>query len=121
MERRDDSLDSEFDAIPVPPNVLDNEKEWEATHPSNGGKTVRQTGDNLDPPANTCLNVKVVFNSGWMSHFNGDQAAAAAGARAVFDEAERIFQDKFVAANRLNSRITLTIAGGGKKIIHPRT
>ena len=113
VERQGDSSNYDLDAVPVPPNVLDNEIEWETTHPSEGGKDVRQTG-NLDPPANTCLNIKVVYNSRWMRHFNDDQTAAAAGARAVFEEAERIYQDKFAAENQLNSRITLTMAGGGK-------
>ena len=88
FERQDDSSNYDLDAVPVPPNVLDNEIEWETTHPSKGGKDVRQTG-NLDPPANTCLNVKVVYNSRWMSHFNGDQAAAATGARAHTGQAEQ--------------------------------
>ena len=113
FERQDDSSNYDLDAVPVPPNVLDNEIEWETTHPNKGGKDVRQTG-NLDPPANTCLNIKVVYNSRWMSHFNDDQTAAEAGARAVFEEAVRIYQDKFAAENRLNSRITLAMAGGGK-------
>ena len=75
---------------------------------------VRQVGDNLDPPANTCLLLKVVYNNAWVNDF-ASQAAAASGAEDVVRKAERIYQDEFSAANRLNSRISFTISGGGKK------
>ena len=107
----EDGLEDFEDAVPLPPEVMDNEDEWENTHPSQGGIATRQTG-NLDPPANTCLNIKVVFNSGWVSHFGNEQSARDA-AREVVNKAEEIYQDQFVPSGRLNTRVSFTIAGGG--------
>jgi hypothetical protein len=101
--------------VPLPDSVKDAEKEWEAEHPMPARNVVRQIGDDLDPPANTCLLIKVVYNNGWVNHFS-NQADAAAGAEAAVRKAEHIYQDQFSAANRLNSRISFTISGGGKKV-----
>ena len=107
----EDGLADFEDAVPLPPGVMDNEDEWEKTHPSQGGMVTRQTG-NLDPPAYTCLNIKVIFNSGWVSHFGNEQSARDA-AREVVNKAEEHYQDKFVPSGRLNTRVSITIAGGG--------
>ena len=107
----EDGLADFEDAVPLPPEVKDNEDEWENTHPSQGGMVTRQTG-NLDPPANTCLNIKIVFNSAWVSHFGNEQSARDA-AREVVSKAEEIYQDQFVPSGRLNTRVSISIAGGG--------
>ena len=107
----------DFDeAVPVPDTVWETEKEWEKTHPMEGRDVIRQIGDNLDPPSETCITIKVVYNNGWVNQFNS-AAEAAAGAQAVIDETQAIYQERYSVANRLNSRITFNIAGGGRKII----
>ena len=113
LELLEDASSDVFDTVLLPPGVQDNEDNWEASHPSQGGTVVRQIGSNLDPPASTCLNIKVVFNRGWMNHFGNEQAARNA-AREVVTEAERIYQDQFAAHNRFNSWVSFSIAGGGK-------
>ena len=104
------------EAVPVPDTVWETEKEWEKTHPMEGRDVIRQIGDNLDPPSETCITIKVVYNNGWVNQFNS-AAEAAAGAQAVIDETQAIYQERYSVANRLNSRITFNIAGGGRKII----
>ena len=99
----------------MPEIVIANEEQWEETHHNTTGDFERQVGDNLDPPANTCLLLKVIYNNGWVNHFD-NQADAAAGAETVVREAERIYQDKFSSSNRLNSHITFTVSGGGKQL-----
>ena len=108
---------NDFDtAVEVPNSVWENEKEWEKTHPIQGKRVIRQMGENLDPPAQTVLNIKVVYNSGWVSHFNSESEAAA-GAQAVVLEAQAIYQEKYTPiSNRLNSNISFTVDEGGRKI-----
>ena len=59
--------------------------------------------------------IKIVFNSAWVSHFGNEQSARDA-AREVVNQAERIYQEEFVPSGRLNTRVTIAIAGGGSFI-----
>ena len=68
------------------------------------------------PPLVTCLMIKIIFNklwvraAGWsMPARNGSVAKAFQVAGDVLKEAQDIYHDKFIPANRLQSRITLTM------------
>ena len=107
--------------LEVPSSVDDDEKDWIATHPDEFAGAVvveRQTGDDLAPPSETCVSMKVIYNTAWVNIF-GSQTAAATAAQQVIDETQRIYHDKFDASNRLNSRVTINLVGGGKPGISP--
>ena len=103
----------EDDVLTIPDDVWDAEKNWTASHP-NGGNIVRQVGNDLTPPAQACITIKFVYNNAWVqSSANGNAANAAVAARAVVNEAQKIYNDRYVAANRFGTTITFNLVGGG--------
>ena len=108
--------DSDDDVMVLPSSVENDEHNWVATHPDEfeGAVVVeRQVGDDLAPPADTCVSVKVIYNTDWVNEFESATAAATA-AQQVIDETQRIYHDKFAATNQHNSRVTINLVGGGK-------
>ena len=68
-----------------------------------------------NPPTTACLNIRVIYNNGWVqSSAGGNAALGLQRARDVVAEAENIFQTKFSSSNQLGTKITINIVGGGK-------
>ena len=67
------------------------------------------------PPTTACLNIRVIYNNGWINSAAGGNAAL--GLQRAIDvvaEAQNIFNAKFSASNQLGTQITFNIVGGGK-------
>ena len=97
----------EDDVLEVPDSVWDSERNESIAHPD----FLRQTGS---PPSNACLNIKLIYNNGWVqSAASGNSVAGKHVARAVLDEAEKIYNTKFSSSNRLGTAIKFNLVGGG--------
>ena len=107
-----DSDDIGDDILEVPNDVWQNEGNQSASGGNEKEKAIRQAGS---PPSSACLNIKLIFNQGWVrSAGNGNLAVAEQRARDVLNEAQRHYQTKFSAANQLGTSITFNLVGGGK-------
>ena len=90
------------DVLTVPDDVWDAEKN--STHTIN----LRQT-----LPSTACLSIKVIYNNGWVTSAGGGNLAVAHQmANNVILEAQKIYNTKFAAANRLGTAITFVLVGG---------
>ena len=108
---RSGSSDAFDDVLEVPNEVWDNERNNSGSSKRGLGKISRQSGN---PPSSACLNIKVIFNSGWVQDAgNGDVNTAKLRAREVLNGAESIYNTKYSSANRLGTSITFNLIGGG--------
>ena len=99
------------DVLEVPNGVWDNERNNSESAKRGLEKITRQSGN---PPSSACLNVKLIFNNGWVqSAGNGDFNLAKQRARDVLNEAENIYNTRYPAANRLGTSISFNLVGGG--------
>lgn len=95
------------DMVEVPDSVWKTERNG-----SNVNLTLRQS---TVPPSTACLNIRLVYNRGFVqSSAGGNAAMARKHAFAVLAEAENIYNTKFSSANQLGTRITFNLVGGGK-------
>ena len=88
--------------MPLPEGVWEAEK-----NESNIDLAIRQSG----VPSTACLNIKVIYNSGFATS-SGGTANAQQRALDVVREAEKYYNDKFSSSNRLGTRITFNVIGG---------
>ena len=96
-------------AIDLPDSVWDREKN--ATRNRGESRFGRQS----NPPSSACLNIRVIYNQGWInSAAGGNSALGLQRAREVVAEAEMIYKTRYAAANRLGTDITFNVVGGGK-------
>ena len=90
----------------VPDSVWDAER-----NQSNANPVLRQSS----PPSSGCLNIKLVYNRGWVqSAGGGSTTLAAQRAQQALNEAQNIFNTKFSSSNRLGTNIQFTLVGGGE-------
>ena len=76
---------------------------------SNVNRALRQSS----PPLTACLNIKLIYNQGWVqSSAGGNRALAEQRARAALTEAETAYNYKYSSSNRLGTRITFNLVGG---------
>ena len=100
-------INEDDDVLEVPDSVWDSERNESIAHPD----LLRQTGS---PPSNACLDIKLIYNSGWVqSSANGNTATGIQRARDVLAEAENIYNTKFSSSNRLGTAIKFNLVGGG--------
>ena len=116
LDSRDVVLRSaENDVLTIPDSVWDAEKNWTLAHPDDGQDMVRQIGNDLTPPTQACLTVKVIYNNAWVqSSAGGNAATAQVRAQEVVNEAQNIYNAKYASANRLGTVVTFNLVGGGK-------
>ena len=96
----------------VPNDVWQDEENQFGSDGGDKGKNARQASS---PPSSACLNIKLIFNQGWVRDAgNGNLALAEQKARDVLNEAQNIYQTKYAAANRLQTSVTFNLVGGGK-------
>lgn len=100
------------DFLEIPDNVWDDERN--RNRPSaNAGHAMSDAP--RTPPPTACLNIRVIYNNGFIqSSAGGNAAIALQRAKDVVAEAENILNTKFSTPNQLGSRITFNIVGGGK-------
>ena len=116
---RSDSRDIKYrnnvdDVLNVPDDVWETERNWTLTHP-NEKITVRQVGNDLDPPAEMTMSIKVIYNKAWVqSAGNGNVGLAATRAQVVVNQAQQIYSTKFAEGNRLGTIVRFSLVGGGK-------
>ena len=100
------------DILEVPNDVWQNEENQFGSDGGDKGKDARQA---TSPPSSACLNIKLIFNQGWVRDAgNGNLALAEQKARDVLNEAQNIYQTKYAAANRLQTSVSFNLVGGGK-------
>ena len=100
------------DILEVPNDVWQDEENHFGSNGADQGQNTRQA---TSPPSSACLNIKLIFNQGWVQDAgNGDLATAEQKAREVLNEAQNIYQTKYAAANRLQTSVTFNLVGGGK-------
>ena len=93
------------DMMIVPDSVWDAEKNYTKNHPS-----LRQSSN---PPAQACISIKVIYNSGWVTSAGGGSVAIASQrALQVIAEAQDIYNTKYSSANRLQTGISFNVVGG---------
>ena len=103
-------INGDDDVMEVPDSVWDDEK-----IESNTTLVLRQSGT---PPATACLNIKVIYSSGWVqSSAGGNTALAKQRALDVIAETEKHYTTKFSSANQLGTHISFNIVGGGKLVL----
>ena len=100
------------DILEVPNDVWQDEENQFGSDGGDKGKDARQA---TSPPSSACLNIKLIFNQGWVRDAgNGNLALAEQKARDVLNEAQNIYQTKYAAANRLQTSVSFNLVGGGK-------
>ena len=98
-------------AIEVPDSVWEREKN--ATRNRGESRFGRQS----NPPSAACLNIRVIYNQGWVnSAGGGNNALAVQRLNDVIAEADRIYKTRYAPANRLQTAITWNVVGGGKDL-----
>ena len=104
--------DDDNDVVEVPDSVWDaerNRSRW------GGERMVEDLRQSSTPPTTACLNIRVIYNNGWIqSSAGGNAALGLQRALDVVAEAQNIFNTKFTSSNQLGTRITFNIVGGGK-------
>ena len=92
----------------LPDSVWDAEKNYTIAHQRSLDTVVRQWGDDLTPPATACITIKAIYDRNWVQSSGGDGAAAV---RAVLDEAQHMWRDKYVGSNQLGTSFTFNYEG----------
>ena len=74
----------------------------------------RVTSRQSNPPPSAWLNIRLIYNKGWIqSSANGNAALARKRALEVFREAENIYNKKYSSSSRLGTTITFDLINQG--------
>ena len=88
---------------------------WDREKNATRNRGESRFGRQSNPPSSACLNIRVIYNQGWInSAAGGNSALGLQRAREAVAEAEMIYKTRYAPANRLQTDITWNVVGGGR-------